>query len=147
MAAIILSCICYVPMNSQAMFNSELAYNHNYRPIYFGMQSEEGYVDISSVYTIENTKDIWRFNVNVFTSPEDSGVIAETIPVQYIVDKKHGTARVNYGLGWKDVNFKNPNEGDSTSVNAINFCYAYFFGRYFQNNECTYNMGKYYKGQ
>lgn len=143
--ALVLCGICSVPVISQAMFNSELAYNPNYRPTYFGMGSEQ-YVDLSSVYTIENSANEWRFNVNMFSSHEDSGVISNTYTVEYEVNKKNRTARVNYGHGWRNVNFVNPNHSESSAVNAVNFCYAYFFGEYLHNNQCTYNMGQYYKG-
>lgn len=143
--ALALCGICSVPVIGQAMFNSELAYNPNYRPTYFGMGSEQ-YVDLSSVYTIENSANEWRFNVNMFSSHEDSGVISNTYTVEYEVNKKNRTARVNYGHGWRNVNFVNPNHSESSAVNAVNFCYAYFFGEYLHNNQCTYNMRQYYKG-
>lgn len=150
LASVCLAAVCILPVGvtSQAMWNSWLAANPNYRPISYG-QYIETYVDLTSITTKKNTSSQWIFAVNHFTSQEDSGIIGRTFTVYYKVNKGTSDAWVNYGNGWKYLPMNEyPSHSQQSAFNAINYCYAYIFGTYFNDyHQATSKFGnKTYKG-
>lgn len=148
LAALFLCCMLIIPIGSNAAFNSSYAYNSNYRPVWLDKGWEE-YVDVSSIYTIENSDKWWIFNVIEFSTPNDSEEILHQWTSKYKINKKNHKA---YAYDKKHDTWNNiPMYGDLNRVNwynfvIINYCYAYMNGHYLGDSNKMSAAEKWYKG-
>lgn len=154
-SALLLALTLVVPIGfSHAAFNSWIASSPHYRPV-FSERTMSGnfemYVDLTSISTIQNDDKTWKFNVIMFTSPEDSGIIKNYgSATTFMVKKKSNKAYVYYTpkKEWIEI----PVNGERVPRHlgayfaTINYCYAYMFGHYLSPANKMSGWESYYKG-
>jgi len=135
----------------QAYFEGAPAYNAKYRPIY-AHQGIEVYVDLSSIYIVQEDTTTLRFNVLTASCQEDTDTVSESSkPMHFLVNKSTREAWIwttnNPKWTYLDLN-RAPYGYEVSSFVAVNLCYAYLYGGFLNDayGDAAASAG-FYKGE
>lgn len=112
-------------------FNSALAYNHQYRPVYAHMDSET-YLDVNSINTTEDTDLLWVFTAKLCYTIRNSDVLSDAGTITAMINKKSRRAWIWNGQHWIEIPMHTspPSAIYIASSVAINWAYQYRYGQF-----------------